>query len=441
MNNSIEHNLSDVTSPCLKEIIQRGYAHQATNLAELDKALNNSCISFYTGFDCTAKSLHVGSLMQIMLMRLLQKYGHKPIVIMGGATTRIGDPSDKEEMRKMLSLEAIEENKKSISKIFHKILNFSDSANHAIILDNSEWLENLSYLEILSKCGRHVSVNRMLSFDSVRLRLERQQPLSFLEFNYMILQAYDFVELYKTHGCTLQLGGSEQWGNIVSGIDLGRKLEGADLFGLTTKLITKADGKKMGKTASGAIWLNDDMLPSYDFWNFWRNVDDADVIRFLKIYTDIPLSQIDELSNLKGNDINEAKILLANSVTALCHGDEAAQQARESARNIFEDGGNAQNFSKQITITDLSEHLYETLVRVGFATSNNAAKKLILGEGVRMDDTKITDQNITLRDSFTAIGISIKDNNTLVARDQQIKDYVKLSAGKKKHVILKLAAS
>ena len=323
----------------LEEFEARGFFHQCTDKDVLKKLINSKSIPAYIGFDCTAKSLHVGSLMQIMIFRLMQRHNLKPIVIVGGATTKIGDPSFKDEARKMLDDSAIQENMNGIKSVLAKFIKFGDGAGDALMLNNDEWLANLNYLEFLRDIGPHFSINRMLSFDSVKLRLEREQNLSFLEFNYMLLQAYDFVELYKRYSCRLQIGGSDQWGNIVNGIELNRRLGSKDdIFGLTTPLITTSSGAKMGKTMSGAVWLSEEMLSSYDYYQFWRNTEDLDVIKFMKLFTELPLAEIEKYTTLKGSEINQAKKVLAFEATKLCHGEEKAKLAEETARKIFEEG-------------------------------------------------------------------------------------------------------
>lgn len=384
-------------SQFLQEITKRGYLKQCTNITELDALLSAQKLVAYIGFDCTAKSLHVGNLMQIMLLRIFQNCGHQPIIILGGATTRIGDPSDKDEMRKMLSDEEIEKNKAGISKVFKKFLNFSDDIdNKAIIVDNIEWLGKINYLDFLRDYGRHFSINRMLTFESVKRRLEREQPMSFLEFNYMLLQAYDFMELNKRFGCMIQFGGSEQWGNIISGIDLAHKILHKELFGITTQLITNSNGAKMGKTVSGAVWLDEDMLSSYDYWQFWRNVSDADVIRFLRIYTDISNEEIDKYKNLEGSELNKIKILLANKATEMCHGNDAAIEAEKAAMSIFSDSNSNQCDAPKIEIKRNKEledgiALYKFLVTVKLFESGGAAKKIIEGGGVKLCGDTIID--------------------------------------------------
>src|ERR1700746_4006215 len=330
--------MSTYKSDFLNVLAARGFIHQVSEPDALDALAREKAITAYIGFDCTAAAVHVGSLLPIMLLYWLQQTGHRPIALMGGGTTRVGDPSGKDESRRLLTDEAINENLKGIRAIFDKFLKFENAGGNAIMANNADWLNTLNYIDFLRDVGRHFSINRMLSFDSVKLRLERQQELSFLEFNYMILQAYDFVELNRRYGCVLQMGGSDQWGNIVNGIDLGRRLEGAQLFAVTSPLITTASGAKMGKTAAGAVWLNADMVSPYDYWQYWRNTEDGDVVRFLKLFTVLPLDEIARLATLKGNEINEAKKVLATEATALVHGRAAAEQAAETARKTFEDG-------------------------------------------------------------------------------------------------------
>lgn len=418
-------------NPILKELIARGYIYQCTDLNSLNILFNEfelsslkkdavDPISCYVGFDCTAKSLHVGSLMQIMIMRTMQNYGYRPVILLGGATTRIGDPSDKDELRKLRSAEEIEENKQSIAQIFYKILSF-EGKNAALLVDNADWLSQLKYLDFLQDYGRYFSINRMLAFDSVKLRLERQSPLTFLEFNYMLLQAYDFVELFRRYNCRLQFGGSEQWGNIVSGVDLARRIEKCELFGITTPLITTSNGIKMGKTLGGAVWLNEDMLSPYEFWQFWRNVADEDVVRFLKFYTNLSLTVIEEATNKL--DINSLKILLANEITGLCHSKEAAEKAEQTAIETFSKGGIGSDLPKIIIRpVELPMPLYRLLVLCGLADSNSAAKKLIIGKGIRLDNKVVEAENL-----------EINLNNF-----QAISGVIKVSAGRKRHVLLVL---
>lgn len=410
-------------SSFLNEIVSRGYLYQCTDIEALDTLLSESKITAYVGFDCTASSLHVGSLMQIMIMRMLQKYGHRPIILLGGATTRIGDPSDKTQLRKMLSLEEIESNKASISKIFYKLLGPS-----VIIVDNIDWLKEIQYLDFLRDFGKHFTINQMLTFDSVRLRLEREQPLTFLEFNYMLLQAYDFLELHKKYNCVLQFGGSEQWGNIVSGIGLVRKIEGASAFGITTPLITTASGAKMGKTAEGAVWLNSDLLSPYHYWQFWRNTADDDVVKFLKLYTDLPIRDIEELANLKGQDINKAKVILANEVTKICHGESAAASAEDTANVTFGDGMVGADIpvfevTKSEIIQGIPMHKLFTLSKL--CESSNEARNLIQGKGAKINNTTIENPNHIMGVDYF---------NTSI--DKAIKNSIKISAGKKRHAVI-----
>ena len=404
------------TSTLLRLLDSRGYIHQATDAAGLDALAQKQVIPGYIGFDATAPSLHVGSLVQIMMLRRLQQAGHKPIVLMGGGTTKVGDPSGKDESRKLLTSEGIQANIASIRQVFERYLTFGDGPTDAVMVDNDTWLSKLGYVELLRDVGPHFTINRMLTFDSVKLRLEREQPLTFLEFNYMILQAYDFRELALHHGCRLQMGGSDQWGNIVNGIELTRRMEGQEVFGLTTPLLTTADGAKMGKTAAGAVWLNEDALPSYDFWQYWRNVDDRDVGRFLRLFTDLPLDDVARLEALAGNEINAAKIVLANEVTRMCRGDAAAQTAEATAETTFAGGG----LGAELPVLELPADgisLVDALVRIGFAASRGEAKRLIAGGGARLDNVVITDES-------AQIGGGTEQ---------------RVSAGKKKHGILRPA--
>ena len=398
----------------------RGFVYQATNLEELEKKVSGNKIKAYIGFDCTAKSLHVGSLIQIMMLRWLQKFGHQPIILLGGGTTKIGDPSGKDEARKMLGYNDIEENKKSLKKVFNQFLNF-DSENKAIILDNDEWLSELKYLEFLRDFGKHFSINRMINFESVKMRLDREQSLSFLEFNYMLLQAFDFYYLYKKQGCILQMGGSDQWGNIINGVELIRKKLGNGVFGLTSPLLTTNSGAKMGKTEGGAVWLNDDMLSSYEYWQFWRNTEDADVAKFLKLFTELPLDEIDKLSKLTGKEINNTKIILADEATKLCHGIEASINAKTTSQKTFEGNSIGDNLPKfNITLNDISGGfpLFKLLVSSDLCESNGAARKLIQGNGVRINNAVINDINYMIQQS------DFNDNK------------MKLSTGKKKHIFV-----
>ncbi|ORE96001.1 tyrosine--tRNA ligase [Acuticoccus yangtzensis] len=400
---------------------ERGFIHQITDEDGLDKSLNDGMVTGYIGFDLTAPSLHVGSLVQIMMLHWMQKTGNRPIVLMGGGTSKIGDPSGRDSSRTLMTAETIETNKAGIFKVFE---NFVDFSGDAIVADNADWLDGLGYVPFLRDVGRHFSVNRMLTMDSVRLRLDREQPLSFLEFNYMVLQAYDFTELNKRYGCVLQMGGSDQWGNIVSGIDLGRRISGAELYGLTTPLITKADGSKMGKTAAGAIWLNPEMLSAYDYWQFWRNTGDADVEKFLKLFTTLPLDEVARLAALEGSEINEAKKTLANEATAMLHGRAAAEAAAETAATTFEAGGIAEGLPTiDVPAGELAEGVgvLGAFVRAGLAASNSEARRAIQGGGARVNDEKLSDDKRVLGTGDLADGV------------------IKLSLGKKKHALIRPA--
>jgi len=414
-------------SDFLAALTERGFIHQCTDTEGLDAAACERAIRAYIGFDCTADSLHVGSLVQIMMLHWLQKTGHKPIVLMGGGTTKIGDPSGRDESRQLLSHEDIQRNKAGIFRVFERFLTFGGeaSATDAVMVDNDEWLSELKYIPLLREVGRHFSVNRMLTMDSVRLRLEREQPLTFLEFNYMILQSYDFVELSKRYGCTLQMGGSDQWGNIVSGVELGRRLEQPQLYGLTSPLITTADGGKMGKTAAGAIWLNEDRLRVYDYWQFWRNTLDADVGRFLKLFTVLPLDEIARLEALQGAELNEAKKVLATEATALLHGRTKAEEAAETARKAFEEGVQAEGLpTVEVAASDLEAGVpaFDLFKRAGLAASNGAARRLVRGGGARLNDVALADENQLIGSG------DLTEAGTL-----------KLSAGRKRHVLVKPA--
>ena len=379
------------TSSLLQLLETRGYIHQLTDAAGLDALANKAVIPGYIGFDATAPSLHVGSLVQIMMLRRLQQSGHKPIVLMGGGTTKVGDPSGKDESRKLLTAEGIQANIASIRQVFERYLTFGDGPTDAIMVDNDTWLSQLGYVDLLRNVGPHFTINRMLTFDSVKLRLEREQPLTFLEFNYMILQAYDFRELALQHGCHLQMGGSDQWGNIVNGIELTRRMEGKEVFGLTTPLLTTADGAKMGKTAAGAVWLNEAALPAYDFWQYWRNVDDRDVGRFLRLFTDLPLDEIARLEGLGGSEINQAKVVLANEVTRMCRGEDAAKAAEATAQATFAGDG----LGADLPVLALPAEgigFIDALVGIGFAASRGEAKRLIAGGGARLDGVAISDE-------------------------------------------------
>ena len=408
--------MTEYKSSLLRLLDERGYIHQATDAAGLDALASRQVVPGYIGFDATAPSLHVGSLVQIMMLRRLQQAGHKPIVLMGGGTTKIGDPSGKDESRKLLSHEEIQANIASIRKVFEHFLTFGDGPSDAIMVDNADWLDRLAYIDLLRTVGPHFTVNRMLTFDSVKLRLDREQPLTFLEFNYMVLQAYDFRELSLRHGCRLQLGGSDQWGNIVNGMELARRMDGTELFGVTTPLITTADGAKMGKTASGAVWLNADQLPAYDYWQFWRNSADADVVKFLKLFTDLPLERIDELARLEGQAINEAKIVLANEATAMLHGHQAAKAAAETARRTFEEG-TAGGELPTLNVPDGSISVVQALTGLGFAASNGEARRKI-GEGaVKVNGGTISDQQLVLEVGAEPLKLSLgKKKHGLITR-------------------------
>lgn len=378
------------TSDLLVTLSERGYIHQLTDAAGLDALASKQVVPGYIGFDPTAPSLHVGSLVQIMLLRRMQQTGHKPIVLMGGGTGKIGDPSFKDEARKLLAEDGISANVASIKRIFERFLTFGDGASDAVMVDNADWLDKLEYIPFLREVGQHFSVNRMLSFDSVKLRLDREQSLSFLEFNYMILQAYDFRELSQRHGCRLQMGGSDQWGNIVNGIELSRRMDGTEVYGVTTPLITTADGGKMGKTMSGAVWLHEDQLPHFDYWQFWRNTDDRDVGRFLRLFTDLPLDEIARLEALQGAEINEAKKILANEATAMCRGADAAIQAAETARRTFEEGSAGDTLPTFAVAGGIT--VVDALVALGLAASKGEARRLIKGGGARVDGEKVVDE-------------------------------------------------
>ena len=415
--------MAAVKSEFLNTVTERGFVHQCTDTGALDRALKADVVTAYIGFDCTAPSLHVGSLVPIMLLRHLQKTGHKPIVLMGGGTTKVGDPSGKDESRKILSEADIAANMAGIKSIFENFLTFGDGATDAVMLDNAEWLGALNYIDFLRDYGRHFSVNRMLGFESVKLRLEREQTLSFLEFNYMILQAYDFLELARRHGCTLQMGGSDQWGNIVNGVELGRRADDVALYGLTSPLIMTASGEKMGKTAEGAVWLNQDRMSAYDYWQFWRNTQDADTGRFLRLFTELPLDEIVKLEALEGAELNEAKKLLADEATALAHGHAAAAAAAETARKTFEEGALGEGLPTiDVPESELAAGIaaFELLRRAGLATSNSEARRLIKGGGARVNDERVADEKdlVTLAQA-TGDGV------------------IKLSAGRKRHALVR----
>ena len=406
----------------IEELKQRGFIHQCTNEKALSDLLNSESIKFYIGFDCTAKSLHVGSLIQIMIMRLFQKYGHHPIVLIGKGTTKIGDPSGKDETRKILSSEDIDTNASNLEKVFNKFLDFQ-SNNKAILSDNSLWLDKLNYINFLRDYGKHFTINKMLSFDSVKIRLEREQSLSFVEFNYMIFQAYDFLELNERSECILQIGGSDQWGNIVNGIELIRRSIGKESFGLTTPLLTNANGDKMGKTADGAIWLNEEFFSSYDYWQFWRNIDDRDVFRFLKLFTDLQIDEIEKIESDSKDNINLAKIILANHATTLLHGKDAASKAEQTAQDIFRGDSISENLPK-ISLLEKEfkqpVYIYDLIVKIGFSNSKSEARKLIRGHGVKLNQSVVKDElyELLLED--------VSDNKALI------------SVGKKKHFIVEV---
>ncbi len=379
------------SSTLLRLLDERGYIHQLTDAEGLDALANKQVVPGYIGFDATAPSLHVGSLVQIMLLRRLQQAGHKPVVLMGGGTTRIGDPTGRDESRKMLTDAVIDANIASIRTVFERYLTFGDGPTDAVMVNNHDWLGQLGYIELLQEVGTHFTVNRMLTFDSVRLRLEREQPMTFLEFNYMILQGYDFRHLEKAMGVRLQMGGSDQWGNIVNGIELARRMDGVEVFGVTTPLLTTADGAKMGKSAAGAVWLNEDALPSYDFWQYWRNADDRDVGKFLRLFTDLPLDEIARLEALEGSEINAAKIVLANEVTRLCRGEEAAKAAESTAAATFAGGGLGEDLPV-LALPAEGIGIVDALVGIGFAASRGEAKRLIAGGGAKLDNAPVTNE-------------------------------------------------
>jgi tyrosyl-tRNA synthetase len=402
------------SSDLLRLLESRGYIHQITDAKALDDLAMNQIIPAYIGFDATASSLHVGNLVSVMLLRRLQQAGHKPIVIMGGGTTKVGDPSGKDEVRKILDTDGINANIASIRRIFERFLTFGDGPTDAIMVNNADWLDKLGYVDLLRDVGRHFTINRMLTFDSVRLRLDREQPLTFLEFNYMILQAYDFLELSRRYACRLQMGGSDQWGNIVNGIELGRRIDSTELYGVTTPLITKADGSKMGKSVNGAIWLHEDQLSHYDYWQFWRNSDDRDVGKFLRLFTDLPLSEIERLEMREGSAINDAKVVLANEATKLCRGVDAADAARETARKTFEEGASSEGLpSYEVTGEAIS--IIDALLGLGWCASKGEARRLIAGGGARIE------------------GVTVSEENTVITKSSE---QIKISSGKKKHGLI-----
>ncbi|PLX34404.1 MAG: tyrosine--tRNA ligase [Hyphomicrobiales bacterium] len=417
--------MTEYKSSFLREMDARGYIHQCSDAAALDAEADAGMLTAYIGFDCTAQSLHVGNLLGIMMLRKFQQAGHKPIVLIGGGTTKVGDPSGKDESRKMLSDEQIASNVAGIRKVFGQFLDFGDAPNSAIMVNNADWLDSLNYIEFLRDYGRHFTLNRMMAFDSVKLRLEREQPLTFLEFNYMIFQAYDYLELSRRHGCRLQMGGSDQWGNIINGIELGRRVDGRQLYALTTALLTTSSGAKMGKSVSGAVWLNADMLSPYDYWQFWRNSEDADVGRFLRLFTEVPLEEIAALEQAEGAEINAAKKLLATEATAMAHGREAAMQAARTAEETFEAGTASAGLpTVELARADIEAGLgvLNAFVTAGLAASNGEVRRFIKGGGAKVNDRPLSDPNAVLSPA------DISDEGV-----------IKLSIGKKRHVLLKPA--
>ncbi|HEV2596154.1 MAG TPA: tyrosine--tRNA ligase [Sphingomicrobium sp.] len=407
--------MSSFNSSLLRLLEERGYIHQITDAAALDGLADREIVPGYIGFDATAPSLHVGSLLVIMILRRMQQTGHKPIVLMGGGTTKVGDPSGKDESRKLLTAEEIDQNIASIRRVFERFLKFGDGPTDAIIVNNADWLDKLEYIRFLREVGRHFTINRMLSFDSVRLRLEREQPLTFLEFNYMILQAYDFLELARRVGCRLQLGGSDQWGNIINGIELSRRIDGTELFGLTAPLVTTSDGAKMGKTAKGAVWLNADRLSPYDYWQFWRNTQDSDVGRFLKFFTEVPIDEIARLEKLDGSEINQAKIVLATEATAMLHGREAALAAAETARATFEHGASGEDLPTLSLGAGMN--IAHALTAIGFTPSNKEAKRKIAEGAVRLGDEVISDPSLVITGGHEPLKLSLgKKRHALLVR-------------------------
>ncbi|MEM1235672.1 MAG: tyrosine--tRNA ligase [Pseudomonadota bacterium] len=409
-------------SDFMSVMMERGYLADCTDYQALDDALTKGPVPAYIGYDATAQSLHVGHLMNIMVLRWFQKTGHKPITLMGGGTTKVGDPSFRSDERPLLGPDQIDANIDGMKQVFAKLINYGDGPSDAMMLNNAEWLDGLNYLDFLRDIGRHFSVNRMLSFESVKSRLDREQSLSFLEFNYMILQAYDFLELNRRYGCLLQMGGSDQWGNIVNGIDLTRRVLDHEIYGLTTPLLTTSDGRKMGKSANGAVWLNGDMLSPYEFWQFWRNTTDADTGKFLKLFTELSVDECDRLGALEGSEINEAKIILANEVTTLLHGAEAAQAAEATAREVFEKGGVGDDLpTLTLGADDVADGIsvVQLIVKAGLAKSGKEAKRLIAENGAKLDDAPLTDAGMML----DAAALSSP---------------IKLSAGKKRHALVQL---
>ena len=417
--------MTSYKSDFLNAITERGFLHQCTDIDALDSRASSEIVPAYIGFDCTAPSLHVGSLLPVMLLRWLQKTGHKPIVLMGGGTTKVGDPSGKDESRLLLTEDKINENMSGIKSIFSKYLTFGDGPTDAIMVNNADWLDELQYIDFLRSYGPHFTINRMMSFDSVKLRLDREQPLTFLEFNYMILQAYDFLELSRRADCLMQMGGSDQWGNIINGVELGRRVDSTQLFGLTTPLMTTSSGAKMGKTAAGAVWLDAEQLSAYDFWQYWRNTEDADVGHFMRLFTELPLDEIARLETLQDSKINEAKKILANEVTKLCHGKEAAATAAKTAEDTFEGVGISADLpTVALPKADLEAGIaaFDLFRQAGLASSNGEARRLIKGNGARLNDQVIGDETQM---------ISLKDNNG--------DGVIKLSAGKKRHILVRAA--
>ena len=414
--------MTNYKSEFVQRVTERKYLHQCTDLEALDLEAEKRPLTAYIGFDCTAPSLHAGSLVSIMLLRLFQQTGHKPIVLMGGGTTRVGDPSGKDESRKMLDDAAIASNMAGIKSVFEKFLTFGDGPTDAVMVNNADWLEKLNYIDFLRDYGPHFTINRMMSFDSVRLRLEREQPLTFLEFNYMILQAYDFVELSKRHSCDLQMGGSDQWGNIINGVELGRRTANKHLFGLTTPLLTTASGAKMGKTADGAVWLNAAQLSPYDYWQYWRNSEDADVGKFLRLFTDLPLPEIERLEKLEGAEVNDAKKILADAVTSLCHGNAAAANARDTAETTFEQGGQGKDLPTlevPAESLDAGIGILSLFADAGLGSSNGEVRRLIRGGGAKVNDAAVSDEGLILTSS-----------------DLNSEGVIKISAGKKRHALI-----
>lgn len=409
-------------SDFLRIIIERGFLADCTDLQGLDERMIAGPITGYIGFDLTATSLHIGNLVQIMLLRWMQKTGHRPITLMGGGTTKVGDPSGKDEMRKIISVEQINHNAEGIRQVFANYISYGDGATDSPLVNNAEWLDKLGYIDFLRDIGKHFTINRLLAFDSVKSRLDREQPLSFIEFNYMLLQAYDYLELYRRHDCVLQMGGSDQWGNIVSGADLIRRVDAGEAFGLTTPLVTRADGKKMGKSADGAVWLNEDRMSPYQFWQWWRNVDDADVGKFLKLFTELDVAECDRLAALDGAEINAAKVVLANEVTTLCHGTDAAAAAEATSKEVFEKGGAGDDLpTLTLSADDVGDgiSIAQLIVKSGLAGSGKEAKRLIAEGGAKMNDASL-------------------ENAGLMVVAADLAEPMKLSAGKKRHALVVL---